>query len=357
MPGRKNKRPLSATQQRKKEHLELCLDPQAPLLPFGGGFDQYSFVHNALPEVDLAEIDLSTTFLGKTLRAPLLISSMTGGFDVARRVNKNLAVAAQQLGLAMGVGSQRVALEQPATAATFKVRDRAPDVLLLANLGAVQLNYGYGIDQCRRAVEMIEADGLILHLNVLQEAVQPEGNRNFKGLTQKISAICRDLAVPVLAKEVGSGISADVAVRLQGAGVKAIDVAGVGGTSWYTVEATRASKKGQPRETAFATWGIPTEEALVMVRKAVPRLEIVASGGIRTGLDVAKAICLGADLCGIGQPLLSPALESPQQVVKFLEMIIQGIRVAMLCVGATDLRSLRKATLVRRYPYGWQPGG
>jgi isopentenyl-diphosphate Delta-isomerase len=354
MPAGKNKKSLSATQQRKKEHLELCLDTEASSHPFGMVFDQYSFVHNALPEIDMAEIDLGTSFLGKTLRAPLLISSMTGGFELARKVNRNLAIAAQELGLAMGVGSQRVAIEQPGTAVTFQVREAAPDILLLANLGAVQLNYGYGIEHCRRAVDMIKADGLILHLNVLQEAIQPEGNRNFKGLRRRISSICHDLNVPVVAKEVGSGISAEVALRLRRAGVKAIDVAGVGGTSWYAVEARRAAKKGQSQDTAFATWGIPTDEALIMVRKAVPGLELVASGGIRSGLDVAKAICMGAKLCGIGQPLLEPALESPQRVVEFLAAIIHGLRVAMLCVGAADLPSLRKAALVRRSPYGWQ---
>ena len=201
MPPSRGKKSLSATQRRKKEHLELCLDTEAVSSPYGAGLDGYTFLHNALPEVDMAEIDLSTTFLGKQLKAPVLISSMTGGFELSRKVNRNLAIAAQQLGLAMGVGSQRVALEQEQVADSFKVRDLAPDILLLGNLGAVQLNYGYGIEQCRKAVEMIQADGLILHLNALQEAIQPEGNRNFKGLADKIAAICRRLEVPVIAKE------------------------------------------------------------------------------------------------------------------------------------------------------------
>jgi isopentenyl-diphosphate delta-isomerase len=273
---------------------------------------------------------------------------MTGGFELARKVNRNLAEAAQELGLAMGVGSQRVALEEKSVADSFKVRDLAPDILLLANLGAVQLNYGYGIAQCREAVEMIEADGLILHLNALQEAVQPEGNRNFKGLSAKIAEICRQLEVPVLAKEVGGGISADAALRLRQAGVKAIDVAGRGGTSWYAVEAERAARKGQPVNHTFSDWGIPTEESLVQVRQATPDLEIVASGGIRSGLDIAKAIALGADIAAIGQPLLAPALESAAEVVKLLNRLVYEIRVAMLCIGASDLAGLRKAPLVRR---------
>ena len=339
---------LSATQQRKKEHLELCLDTDAVSSPYGAGFDRYSFVHNALPEVDIAEVDLSTTFLGKPLKAPILISSMTGGFTLARKVNRNLAIAVQQLGLGMGVGSQRVALEEPRVAESFKVRDVAPDILLLGNLGAVQLNYGYGIEQCRQAVRMIQADGLILHLNVLQEAVQPEGNRNFKGLSDKIAQVCRQLEVPVMAKEVGSGISGEVALRLKRAGVKAIDVAGLGGTSWYKVETQRAAKKGQPADLTFAHWGIPTDEALVMVRGAVPDLEIVASGGIRNGLDIAKAVVLGANICGVGQPLLEPAMESAEKVIKFLQKMIFEIKVAMLCVGAKNIEALRKAPLVRR---------
>lgn len=348
MPARQGKKPLSATQKRKKEHLELCLDGGSIASPHGTGLDHYYFIHNALPEVDMAEIDLRTTFLGKPLKAPLLISSMTGGFELAGKVNRNLSLAAQRLGLAMGVGSQRVALENESVADSFAVRELAPDILLLANLGAVQLNYGYGIDQCRQAVRMIQADGLILHLNVLQEAVQPEGNRNFKGLAGKVAEICRQLEVPVLAKEVGSGISTDVALRLRGAGVKAIDVAGRGGTSWYAVEAIRAARKREPPNLTFSDWGIPTEEALIQVRAAVPDLEIIASGGIRNGLDVAKSIALGANVAAIGQPLLVPALESAEKVVKFLLAIMEEVKVAMLCVGATNLAALSKIPLVRR---------
>ena len=292
--------------------------------------------------------NVSTKFLGKPLQAPILISSMTGGFELARQVNRNLAAAAQDLGLAMGVGSQRVAIEEPSVADSFAVRDVAPDILLLSNLGAVQLNYGYTVDHCRRAVEMIGADGLILHLNVLQEAVQPEGNRNFRGLSEKIAEVCRQLEVPVVAKEVGSGISAEVAVRLKHAGVKAIDIAGRGGTSWYAVEAQRAAQRGKPAETTFSGWGIPTEEALVAVRKSVPDLQLVASGGVRTGLDIAKCIALGADMTAFGQPLLAAALESPEKVVQFISGIVQEIKITMLCVGARNLDELRKIPLVRR---------
>jgi len=349
MPSRRVSKALTKTQQRKKEHLELCLDTESVSSPSSTGLEAYRFIHNALPELDIDEIDISTTFLDKRLSAPVLISSMTGGFDLARKVNRNLAAAAQMLGLAMGVGSQRVAIEEPSATTSFQVRDIAPDILLLGNLGAVQLNYGYGIEQCRRAVAMIDADGLIFHLNVLQEAVQPEGNRNFKGLTAKIAAVCKGLAVPVVAKEVGNGISVDVAVRLHRAGVRAIDIAGKGGTSWSAVEAQRAAKMGRRADAAFADWGIPTEEALISVRKALPDVQLVASGGIRSGLDIAKSIALGADIAALGQPLLSAALESADKVVEFLAGVIHELKVSMLCLGAKDLRALRQAPLTRTF--------
>ena len=347
MPPHRVKKTLTKTQQRKKQHLELCLDTESVTSSLSTGLDRYRFVHNALPELDLDEIDVGTTFLGKKLKAPILISSMTGGFDMARKVNRNLAAAAQKLGIAMGVGSQRVAIEEPSAAASFQVRDIAPDILLLGNLGAVQLNYGYGIEQCRHAVAMIGADALILHLNVLQEAVQPEGNRNFKGLTEKIAAVCRDLEVPIVAKEVGNGISVEVALRLHRAGVKAIDVAGRGGTSWAAVEARRAAQQGNPADRTFTDWGIPTEEALVSVRQALPDMPLIASGGIRTGVDFAKSIALGADIAAFGQPLLAAALESSADVVEFIGAIIHELKVSMLCVGAANLAALRNASLVR----------
>lgn len=348
MPRRRVIKALTKTQNRKKEHLEICLDTESVTSASGTGLNRYRFVHNALPELDIDEIDLSTTFLGKRLQAPILISSMTGGFDLARKVNRNLAAAAQSLGVAMGVGSQRVAIEEPSAAGSFEVRDVAPDILLFGNLGAVQLNYGYTVEHCRRAVSMIGADALILHLNVLQEAVQPEGNRNFKGLGEKIAAVCRDLEVPVIAKEVGNGISVEAATRLQRAGVKALDVAGYGGTSWSAVEAQRAVKQGKRPDTAFAAWGIPTEEALVSVRQALPDIQLIASGGVRSGVDIAKAIALGADLGAFGQPLLAAALESSAKVIEFIAGVIHELKVSMLCVGAADLTALRKAPLVRQ---------
>ena len=347
MPRPRANKALSKTQARKKEHLEICLDTESVSGHSSTGLDRYRFVHNALPELDLDEINVETTFLGKKLRAPIMISSMTGGFDLARVVNRHLATAAQKLGIAMGVGSQRVAIEEPSAADSFQVREVAPEILLLGNLGAVQLNYGYSIEQCRRAVEMIGADALILHLNVLQEALQPEGNRNFRGLTEKIAAVCRELKVPVVVKEVGNGISVEVAKRLHRAGVAAIDIAGKGGTAWSAVEAQRSAQQGKPYSRTFTDWGIPTEEALVGVRAALPQVQLVASGGIRSGLDVAKSIALGADIAAFGQPLLAAALESTDQVVKLIAAIIHELKVTMLCVGAANLAALRQTSLIR----------
>ena len=348
MPRPRASKALTKTQARKKEHLEICLDTEGVRSHSGTGLDRYRFIHDALPELDLDEIDVGTTFLGKKLNAPILISSMTGGFELARKVNRNLAAAAQELGIAMGVGSQRVAIEEPSAADSFQVRDVAPDILLLGNLGAVQLNYGYSLEQCRRAVAMIGADALILHLNVLQEALQPEGNRNFKGLAVKIAAVCRELEVPVVVKEVGNGISVAVAKRLHGAGVAAIDVAGKGGTAWSAVEAQRATQQGKPYSQTFTDWGIPTEEALVAVRGALPEIPLIASGGIRSGLDIAKSIALGADLAAFGQPLLAAALESSARVVEQIAGIIHELKVGMLCAGAGDLAALRKVPPVRQ---------
>ncbi|MFN3929561.1 MAG: type 2 isopentenyl-diphosphate Delta-isomerase, partial [Thermoflexus sp.] len=222
--------------QRKADHIRINLEEDVSFGQLTTGFERLRFVHRALPELDLQEVDLSTTFFGKTLKAPLLISSMTGGTEEAGRINRNLAEAAQARGIAMGLGSMRAALERPELLPTFQVRRYAPDILLFANLGAVQLNYGYTVDHCRRAVELVKADALILHLNPLQEALQPEGDTNFAGLLRKIEAVCKALPVPVVVKEVGWGISEEVARLLADAGVAAIDVAGAGGTSWSQVE-------------------------------------------------------------------------------------------------------------------------
>jgi len=334
--------------QRKQEHLEICAHEEIRSA-CTTGLERYRLVHRALPEISLADVCTQTRFLGHELAAPLLLSAMTGGTPVAREINLRLAAAAQELGLAMGLGSQRAALEDPSLLATYQVRAVAPDILLLANLGAVQLNYGYGPEECRRAVESVQADALVLHVNPLQEAIQPEGNTDFSGLLAKIGAICRALEVPVIVKEVGWGLSAEVAMALYDVGVAAVDVAGAGGTSWSEVERHRsASPVDAEVAQAFASWGIPTAEALVQVRRACPRQPLIASGGITDGVQVALCLALGADLVGMAAAVLRPALESAEALLSKLRVVLRQLRIAMFCTGARTVQDLNRACLVRR---------
>jgi isopentenyl-diphosphate delta-isomerase len=334
---------VEAERDRKAEHIRLALDSRMQVPQHF--FDRYRFAHEALPEIDMAEIDLGTTFLGKPISMPLLISCMTGGTEEAAKINRNLAEAAEDTGVALGIGSQRKAIEDPHLVETFQVRKYAPSVPLLANLGAVQLNYGFSIDQCRAAVDMIGADALVLHLNPLQEAIQPEGQCDFSGLLDKIEQIVEQLSVPVIAKEVGSGISASTGKLLQKAGVEIIDCAGVGGTSWARIEAARADDP----ETGeiFADWGLPTPSNIRELNE-VPGLQIIGSGGVRNGLDVAKAIALGADLVGVAQPFLEVAVKSSEAVSKRIQRTSRELRIAMFCVGASTIADLGKTPLYRK---------
>jgi isopentenyl-diphosphate delta-isomerase len=296
--------------------------------------------------MSLADVDLAVTFLGKRLGAPVLVSSMTGGVEQGWELTRRLANAAQALGCAMGVGSQRAAIENPARSRFFTVRDVAPDVLLLANLGAVQLNYGFGTDECRRAVEMIDADALVLHLNPLHEALQPDGNHDFSSLTGKISRVCDALDVPVIVKEIGFGISADVAHRLMECGVAAIDVGGTGGTSWSAVEHHRASDDLYRRLShTFTNWGIPTALSLLLAQQGAPGLPVIASGGLRSGIDAAKAIALGASLAGFAGPLLKAAAVGEEAAFASLTALVEELRLAMFCTGSRTVSHLRFAQL------------
>lgn len=334
--------------QRKADHIRINLEEDVRFPHLTTGLEKYRFVHQALPELNLGEIDTSVVLFGRQLAAPILISSMTGGTAEAERINRNLAVAAQTQRVAMGLGSQRAGLEKADTAATFRVRDLAPNILLFANLGAVQLNYGYGVDECRRAVEMIEADALFLHLNPLQEAVQAGGDLNWRGLLSKIEAVCRLLPVPVIAKEVGWGISKQAARHLINAGVAAIDVAGAGGTSWSQVEMHRApTEQLRQLAAAFADWGIPTVTSLLAVKQVCnelgyPELPIFASGGIRSGQDVAKCVALGATLAGLASPLLKQAAKSEAAIQEALTTLIAELRITMFCSAAGTLTDLRQ---------------
>ena len=337
--------PISA---RKTDHIRINLeeDVQSGLTT---GLEGVGFIHRALPEQNLDEIDMQQTLFGKVLQAPLLISSMTGGTQAAKEINLVLAEAAQTSGIAMGLGSQRAAIDHPDLANTFQVRKIAPDILLFANLGAVQLNYGYGSEHCRRAVDMIEADALVLHLNALQEALQPEGETRFAGLLYKIEAVCKALPVPVIVKEVGWGFSEADASRLAETGVAAIDVAGAGGTSWSQVEMYRAKNESQARiAAAFVDWGVPTSTAIRNVRKAAPELMVIASGGLRNGVDVAKCLALGARLGGMAGPLLKAAAQSVEATLQVIDDLRREIRVCMFASGAKDLSALNETVLMDR---------
>ncbi|HUX76879.1 MAG TPA: type 2 isopentenyl-diphosphate Delta-isomerase [Anaerolineae bacterium] len=329
-------------QARKSDHIRINLQEDVEFKHISTGFERYRFVHCALPGCDLEDVDTATTLLGKRMAAPLLISSMTGGTPEARTINQCLAEAAQAAGIGMGLGSQRAAIEDPALEDTFRVRHVAPDILLLANLGAVQLNYGYGPEHCRRAVEMVEADALILHLNPLQEALQPEGETRFAGLLSRIEAVCRALEVPVVVKEVGWGVSEQVARQLADAGVAAIDVAGSGGSSWSQVEMHRATTEQQRQvAAAFADWGIPTAESLLLARRGAPALPVIASGGIRDGIQIAKAIALGATACGVAGPFLRAASQPTAAVTELIAVLVTQLRVAMFAAGAADVPALQ----------------
>lgn len=339
--------------RRKADHIRINLEEDVRFPTLTTGLEAFHFVHQALPELDLQQIDSTVNLFGKRLSAPLLVSSMTGGTQEAEQINRNLAEAAEAYQVAIGVGSQRAGIEQTVAAATFRVRDVAPSVLLFANLGAVQLNYGYGIDQCRRAVEMIEADALILHLNPLQEVVQDGGDTNWQGLLGKIAEVCHHLDKPVIVKEVGWGISEQVARRLIEAGVSALDVAGAGGTSWSQVEMHRAPTERLRRlAAAFGDWGIPTAESLQLVGQVRhslqrPDLSIFASGGIRSGQDVAKCVALGADLVGLASPFLKRAVESAEAVAEEMDLLIAELRITMFCSGAQNLAALRCPGLLK----------
>ena len=336
---------VTPTSTRKSDHILINLNEEVQS-SLNTGLERYHFVHNAIPEINLSEIDLHTTFMAKSLNAPLLISSMTGGAKQADKINVSLAEAAQEKGIAMGVGSQRAVIEEPALAAGMNLRRYAPNILLFANLGAVQLNYGYGITECKRAVEMLEADALILHLNPLQEALQPEGDTCFAGLLERISEICVELPVPVIVKEVGWGLSKEAAVCLVETGVAAIDVAGAGGTSWSQVEMHRAkSSERAAVAAAFIDWGIPTADAIIDVRQALPDIPLIASGGLRSGIDVAKCLALGADLGGMAGPLLKAATISTEAVIAHIDQIVAQIQVSMFATGSADIPALRSARL------------
>ncbi len=329
--------------QSKTQHIDACLTDAVEYTK-SAGFERYTFVNIALPEVSLEEIDLSTTLVGKALKAPVMISPMTGGVARAGEINQLLAAAAERHGLAMGVGSQRVGIEDPSRASTFKVRDAAPSAVIFANIGGVQLNKGWGEEHAIRAVEMIEADALFLHLNPIQEAIQG-GDQDFRGLQARIAAVCEALdkrGIPVFAREVGFGMSTDAARRLVNAGVKGIDCSGAGGTSWAKVESICAkSERRKVMGAIFGEWGIPTTQSILNVRAASTTIPLIACGGLRSGIDVAKAIALGADVGSMARPFLVAADRGPDAIDTFVEQVVEELRICMFGIGAADIASLK----------------
>lgn len=336
-------------QRRKGDHIRLCLDPRSQAT--GSIFDKYSLPYTALPEMSLDDVDTSFSLYDKSLSIPLVVSSMTGGSEHGRTINTNLAMAAEQCGVAMGVGSQRIGLEKQDANDTFLlVRKYAPNAFIIANMGAVQLNYGHTLDSYRKIVDMIRADALYLHLNPLQEALQQGGDVDFRDLTKKIQKLVEGVGVPVFVKEVGHGISAEVARALFDAGVHAIDVAGAGGTSYAWVEAERS------RNDDFAKWfksfGIPTDQSVVEASsvRTNKRQLVIASGGVRSPIDGLKSHVLGADLFSAAVPFLKPAMTSPESVIAVIENWKQGLRIAMFATGVRDWSAARMLKMNQAHP-------
>ena len=331
---------VTPTSKRKSEHIRINLEQDVES-GITTGLEHFRFQHEALPNINLDEVRTQTRLFGRTLSAPILISAMTGGTADAEQINANLAAAAQASNIAMGVGSQRAAIDDPRQKKSFLIRKHAPDILLFANLGAIQLNYGFDVATCQRAVDMIEADALNLHLNALQEALQDEGDTQFRGLLSKIEQVCTELSVPVIAKEVGWGISVDTTRRLMDAGIAAIDVAGAGGTSWSQVEMHRSTSEIRAAIAAgFIDWGTSTSDAITRIHTEFPELPIIASGGLRTGMDIAKCIALGAGLGGIAGPFLKAAVLSTQAVLDQINIIQQTLQIAMFASGCSVLADL-----------------
>jgi len=327
---------------RKTEHIKLCLTDQVEGVNKSTGLEGISFIHNALPEIDFNKINLQTNFLNKPLKAPFLVSSMTGGSQLATDINIHLAKAAEKKGWAIGLGSTRALLESRAHEESFLIRKHAKTIPLIANIGAVQFNYGYSVDECQRIVDLTEADSLVLHLNSLQEVVQDGGDLNFSNLLPKIEKVCRELSVPVGVKEVGFGIDGTVAKKLYDVGISYIDVAGAGGTSWSQVEKLRTEDPLRKHAAeAFNSWGIPTKDCIVSVKSELPNVPIVASGGMKTGLDAAKAITIGANVVGFARTLLQAATESEEAVLSVMDQIEFELKMTMFGIGVESIDSLQ----------------
>ncbi|MDR0372855.1 MAG: type 2 isopentenyl-diphosphate Delta-isomerase [Nitrososphaerota archaeon] len=337
------------TGKRKVDHINICLDEKAQAKKATAGFEDIQLIHRALPEIDRAQISLQTTFLGKKFKAPIIVGAMTGGAEEATKINSAIAEAVEKFGLGMGLGSQRAAVENKSLEKTYRIaREKAPHAFLVANIGGVQLVHGYGVKEIKRIVEIIDADAVAIHLNALQEAVQPEGQTNFKGILVKIAEVANAIEQPVIVKETGAGISAEDAQVLEKAGVQAIDVGGVGGTSFAAVEYYRAVPKGNVQHSlgeALWDWGIPTAVSLIETAQTV-KLPLIATGGVRSGTDTAKALTLGASLASIVQPILQTAVKGTEETEQKLQYLIEELRNVMFLLGAQKISDLPKMPAV-----------
>ncbi|MCM3719931.1 type 2 isopentenyl-diphosphate Delta-isomerase [Fictibacillus phosphorivorans] len=335
--------PKDLTEKRKTEHIRISLHEDVEGKNITTGLENFRFIPNALPELSFEDVELSASFLRKPMKTPFLISSMTGGTETAFKINQNLAEAAQERGWAIGLGSMRAAVEKKELAHTFQIRKFAPDIPVIANIGAVQLNYEYGLEECKRAVEIAEADAIVLHLNTLQEVFQPEGDTDFSHLLSKIEKLIVNMPVPVGVKEVGMGIDKHSAERLISAGVHFIDVAGAGGTSWVQVESYRSEDDERKKAAeAFLDWGLPTSESIEGVRGVSKVIPVIASGGLKNGVDAAKTLALGADLAGFGRSLLQSAVKKDAEaLILQMERIEFELRAAMFGIGVSDINELK----------------
>jgi isopentenyl-diphosphate delta-isomerase len=345
--GQERSDPGTSIARRKLRHIDACLHLPVSYQTVTTGFEHYRLPYNALTQTSLGAVDLSTTFLGAQLRAPVLIGAMTGGAELSGTINRHLAEAAQKLGIGMMLGSQRIMLDDDVAAASFEVRELAPDILLIGNIGLAQLSDAV-VPKLAAALDRIGADALAVHTNPLQEAMQDNGDTDFRGSLDQLHRLATDLPYPVLVKEVGHGIGAAAAERLRGLPIAAVDVAGAGGTSWARVE--QLVRYGEVRYPAVAEWGVPTAQALVEVRATLPGMPLVASGGIRSGVDAAKALMMGADVVALAHPLLAPAIESPAAALDMLNDFVEELRVCLHGCGVADLAALRELRLGAQPP-------
>ncbi len=351
MPSKNNGPGLTGmdpTAKRKASHVDLVLKENVNYIK-STGFEKYEFVHNALPEIDYSEIDTSVRFFSHKFSAPIIVSSMTGGYERAGRINSSIAELCKARNIGMGVGSQRQALQNSNYLESFRVVRRiSGDIFVMGNIGAAQVADGFALKEVRRMVEMVEADALAVHLNALQELIQPEGDRNFRGVISGIARLVRVLDIPVIVKETGAGINAAAARKLVDAGVSAIDVSGAGGTSWSAIETLR--RDDRRIGTKFWNWGTPTAEALVQVNSipARKKIKLISSGGIRDGLDVAKSIALGADICAGAQPFLKALDEDGTDgLISEFDNWVEELKGAMFLTGSSNVNQLRKAKIVK----------